>query len=98
MDDINRSEIIDTVFKDATEGIIVSDMEGRIRMANSSAARMLGHTDVELHQLKIEDIVPSNVRGHHHKHRENYNKELNARPMGVGIDLLLKEKMGLNFR
>ena len=87
MDDINRSEIIDTVFKDATEGIIVSDMEGRIRMANSSAARMLGHTDVELHQLKIEDIVPSNVRGHHHKHRENYNKELNARPMGVGIDL-----------
>ena len=97
MDDINRSEIIDTVFKDATEGIIVSDMEGRIRMANSSAARMLGHTDVELHQLKIEDIVPSNVRGHHHKHRENYNKELNARPMGVGIDLFAERKDGSQF-
>ncbi len=97
MDEINRSEIIDTVFKDATEGIIVSDMEGRIRMANSSAARMLGYTDEELHALKIEDIVPSNVRGHHHKHRENYNKELNARPMGVGLDLFAERKDGTQF-
>ncbi|MBK9637681.1 MAG: PAS domain S-box protein [Bacteroidetes bacterium] len=94
MDNINRSEIIDTVFKDATEGIIVSDMDGYIRMANSSAARMLGYTDVELHALKIEDIVPSKIRGRHHQHRENYNKELNARPMGAGLDLYAERKDG----
>lgn len=35
--------------------------------------------------------------GHHHKHRENYNKELNAQPMGVGIDLFAERKDGSQF-
>lgn len=97
MDEINRSEIIDTVFKDATEGIIVSDAEGHIRMANSAAARMLGYTDEELHSLKIDDLVPNNIRGHHHKHRTNFEKESSPRPMGAGIDLFAERKNGELF-
>ena len=97
MNEISRNEIIDTVFKDATEGIIVSDVDGYIRMANSSAARMLGYSDGELHALKIEDIVPSHVRGHHQSHREKYNKDSHARPMGVGMDLYAERKNGSQF-
>lgn len=97
MEEINRHEIIDTIFKDATEGIIVSDVSGYIRMANSSATSMLGYRDEELSALKIEDIVPSNVRGHHQFHREKYNKESQARPMGVGLDLYAERKDGSQF-
>jgi PAS domain S-box-containing protein len=97
MNEISRTEIIDTVFQGATEGIIVSDTEGNIRMANTSAARMLGYGDEELSSLTIEHIVPSSVRGQHHHHREKYNKESHSRPMGAGLDLFAERKDGTQF-
>jgi len=95
MSEINQSEIIDTVFKHATEGIIIADAKGNIQMANQAAAKMFGYTEDEISKLSIDDLVPSASREHHHKYREGYAKNAHARPMGLGLDLHGEKKNGV---
>ncbi|MBL7924625.1 MAG: PAS domain S-box protein [Bacteroidia bacterium] len=94
MDSIDKFELIDTLFNHATEGIIVADTKGSIRLANHAAAGMLGYTSEELQQLVIEDLIPDSIRGKHHHYRENYHQHAHSRPMGVGLDLYARKKTG----
>ncbi|MDJ1131115.1 EAL domain-containing protein [Streptomyces iconiensis] len=45
------------VFKDATIGIGIADMSGRLRDANGALARMFGHSEEEMRRRNINDWV-----------------------------------------
>lgn len=94
---LHHNEILKGMFTDATEGIIVSDVNGRIVLANPKALQMFGYSDAELLTLGIEDLVPPRFKHQHHEHRAHYNDNPSPRSMGVGRDLAAIKKDGTEF-
>jgi PAS domain S-box-containing protein len=94
MKQLQKLELIDTLFNHSAEGIIVVDILGNIRLANTAVARMLDYTTSELATLNVDDLVPDMVRSKHQQHRDNFHKHSHSRSMGVGIDLFAKKKGG----
>ncbi len=90
-------DLVRLVFSSASEGIIISDIKGRIISANPMAEKMFGYEASGLEGITIEDLVPDSVRGMHHAHREGYFKNPNPRPMGIGLDLNGKRRDGKVF-
>lgn len=94
MDKLQKLELIDTLFNNSAEGILVVDEKGKIKLANAAVARMLNYTVAELELLNVDDLVPNAVRSKHTQHRENYNLHSKTRTMGSGLDLYAKKKDG----
>jgi len=94
MEEFLKRDLLETLFSNATEGMVITDRTGKIRLANPSSGRMLGYAVEELMELGIEDLVPDNVRSRHEGHRVEYDRHAQSRPMGVGKDLYAKRKDG----
>lgn len=94
MEEYLKRDLLETLFSNATEGMVITDRSGKIRLANPSAGRMLGYLVEELMELGIEDLVPDNIKSRHEGHRMDYDRQAHSRPMGVGIDLYAKRKDG----
>ena len=97
MENLNHNEILEGMFTDATEGIIVSNSKGQIVMANPKALQMFGYDNETMCSLIIEDLVPSRFLHMHNEHRSNYHHNPSPRSMGVGRDLWAKRKDGSEF-
>ena len=97
MENLNHNEILEGMFTDATEGIIVSNSKGQIVMANPKALQMFGYDNDTMCSLVIEDLVPSRFLHMHKEHRSNYHHNPSPRSMGVGRDLWAKRKDGSEF-
>jgi len=93
----NDAEILNALFRNATEGIIVSERGGRIAMANPTAERQFGYGPGELAGRIIEDLVPRHLAQKHVKHRETYLADPHPRSMGSGLDLYAQRKDGSVF-
>lgn len=87
-------EMLDALFEFATEGIIICDTAGVIRMANPTAERMFGYGSNELRGKQIEVLLPSRYREKHTKHRNGYIAHPQPRAMGQGRDLYGVRKDG----
>ncbi|MEP4534401.1 MAG: PAS domain-containing sensor histidine kinase [Cyclobacteriaceae bacterium] len=87
-------DLLTLVFTSASEGIIISDTKGTIISANPMAEIMFGYDESTLEGLKIEDLVPDGARQNHQAHRNEYLKNPNPRPMGIGLDLKGQRKDG----
>ena len=59
---------MEALFRYASMGIIVTNREGDIVLANPFALKQFGYENNELHGKKIEAIVPERF---HKKHIEN---------------------------
>jgi PAS domain S-box-containing protein len=94
---LQHNEILKGMFNDATEGIIVSNTDGRLILANPKALLMFGYTDQEMLDLSIEDLVPPRYKPKHNEHRAHYNENPSPRAMGVGRDLSAIRKDGHEF-
>jgi two-component system, LuxR family, sensor kinase FixL len=79
--------LTDALFESTTEGIIISNREGKIIMINPSAERMFRYKHNELIGKKVEILVPVRVVGKHVGYREEFNAHPKARAMGMGLDL-----------
>ncbi len=90
-------EMLEALFREATEGMIVSDTEGVIRMANPAAERLFGYERGELVGLPVDDLVPHSAEADHAAHREAFYKGPEARKMGKGRDLFGLRKDGSQF-
>ena len=53
---LQHNDILKGMFIDATEGIIVSNTEGRLVLANPKALQMFGYTDQEMLENFIEIV------------------------------------------
>ncbi|PWJ59258.1 PAS domain S-box-containing protein [Dyadobacter jejuensis] len=90
-------EMLDALFKYATEGIVVVNKEGVIVKLNPKAVKLFGYTEQELTGKKIEVLIPQRHAVDHQKHRAKYFNAPRARGMGGLLDLFAKRKDGSEF-
>lgn len=94
---MRSTEHLNAMFENATEGIIISDEDGKIIMANPRAALQFGFERENLLESKIEDLMPPRFTHPHSMHREGFYKHPRNRPMGQGMNLYAKRKNGEEF-
>jgi len=90
-------EMLDALFKSATEGIIVVDSWGAIQLVNPKAEELFGYDEDELIGKKIEILIPQRYARNHVDHRMNYSQHPKARNMGSNLDLNAKRKDNSEF-
>ena len=76
-----------TVFESVPVGLFVSEVGGRIVMANTLCLKQFGYSHEELLNSPVERLVPEALRTAHAALRERYNAEPAARVMGEGREL-----------
>ncbi len=85
------------MFEHASIGIVISNPEGVIQRVNPAACHLFGYESSELIFQKIEILIPTSFRKRHVDHRERYGRDMNPRPMGLGMDLSALRKDGTVF-
>jgi PAS domain S-box-containing protein len=90
-------EMLDALFKHATEGIVVVDKSGTIVMLNPKATELFGYPNTELTGKKIETLIPQRFTHNHVQYRDKYLEEPRARGMGHLMDLYARRCDGSEF-
>ena len=85
------------LFEAAPDGILVVDVEGRIRDANPAAERLFRLASEEMIGSPVERLVPERSRAVHRAERESYAEDPHARPMGIGMELRGRRGDGTEF-
>jgi PAS domain S-box-containing protein len=83
-----------SLFENATEGIVLTNGEGKIVLMNPASKRMFGYDGDEVIGLPIEILIPERFRPHHGELREGFYSHPQNRVMGHGRDLYAKKKDG----
>lgn len=86
-----------SLFENATEGILLTNRNGVIVMANPAAERMFAYHAGELDNLPIEQLIPQRFLHHHVGHREGFYHHPQNRHMGIGRDLFARRKDNSEF-
>ncbi len=81
----------------APDGILVSDDDGEIVMANRQVEEMFGYPRDVLVGAHVESLLPLRSRQVHRLHRARYADTPLTRPMGVGFELLGQHADGSEF-
>lgn len=96
--DITLREKINEQFKlvveSAPNAMILINAQGSIVLINKQAEILFGYTRNELIGLKIEILLPENLKDQHINHRKAYNNHPTPREMGAGRDLFGIRKDG----
>lgn len=82
------------LFENATEGIVLTDGDGKIVMINPSAERMFGYASNELKDTPVEVLIPDRFRQHHTGLRKGFSQNPSNRSMGQNRDLFGQRKDG----
>lgn len=83
-----------SLFENATEGILLTNKEGKIVLVNPAAEKMFGYKAQELIGNTVEVLLPRYVRDKHTGLREGFYKTPSNRSMGTGRDLYARKKDG----
>ncbi|WP_103932291.1 sensor histidine kinase [Bryocella elongata] len=81
----------------APDAIVQVDSQGKIVVANFTAATMFGYAPGELLSLRVEELIPHSARAGHDQHRAQFMAANRTRPMGQGLDLHALRKDGSTF-
>jgi len=93
-----EEEQLNALFQHATEGIILTDEQGYVVLANPAAERIFGYESKELQGIHIEQLVPHRFHEMHSRHRQQFYQHPAHRRMGAGRDLYGRKKDGQEFR
>ncbi|THU30727.1 PAS domain S-box protein [Niastella caeni] len=86
-----------SLFENATEGIILTNEEGKIILVNPAAVKTFGYETSELIGKTVDVLIPDHVRPKHENLRKEFYKSPQNRIMGHGRDLYARKKDGSNF-
>lgn len=86
-----------SLFENATEGIILTGLQGKIVLVNPAAEKIFGYSASELIGQPIEVLIPDQFKPHHHTLREGFYQNPSNRVMGHLRDLYGKKKDGSNI-
>ncbi len=86
-----------SLFENATEGILLTNEQGAIVLANPAAEKMFGYEEKEMVGNKIEMLIPKRFQGGHSKLREGFYHNPQNRTMGSGRDLYARRKDNSEF-
>ena len=81
----------------APDGILVSDDDGRILMANRHIEELFGYDRDTLIGERVEQLLPPRLRNAHETHRAAYVVAPALRPMGAGLELFGAHANGSEF-
>lgn len=84
---IDEKHLVEALFIHASIGIIVTNQQGEIILANPFMLEQFGYSVEELMSKKVEILIPGRFHQRHVQHRENFVNHLQNRPMGAGMDL-----------
>lgn len=90
-------EMIMLAVEAAPNGMIMTDADGRIVMANSMAEQQFGYSRAEMIGQEITLLVPDRFKQHHPGLRKHYYSQPETRAMGKGRDLYARHKDGSEF-
>jgi PAS domain S-box-containing protein len=90
---MSDSPLLGHVLEHAPDGVIVVEADGTIVYANSSMYDLVGTTS-SLVGMKVEQLVPDAIRGHHARLRADYSVVPTQRPMGAATELTLRRADG----
>lgn len=88
---------LNALFEHTSEGILITNAAGQIIRCNPSSQLLFDYSEKELLSLKVEDLIPNELKQKHKKHRDNYNENPHPRSMGKDIDLTALKKDGTQF-
>jgi PAS domain S-box-containing protein len=94
---ISYSLQMNSLFTNATEGIILSNRAGQIALINPVAERMFGYDKGELIGQNIDVLLPMKFQQKHEAHRNSFHEKPVNRTMGAGRDLFAKRKDNSEF-
>jgi PAS domain S-box-containing protein len=94
---IQDIEHLSSLFENATEGIILTDGTGNIKLVNPAAENMFLYQSDELVGKPIEILIPDHFKKHHHQLRNGFYEHPSNRVMGHNRDLHGKKKDGTNL-
>ena len=86
-----------SLFENATEGIILTNNQGIIILANPAAQRMFEYNVDELLGKPVEVLLPKRYRAGHVQLRDGFYAAPGNRTMGSGRDLFGQKQNGENF-
>lgn len=95
--ELDNKTQFESVFKYATEGILIVNKQGVIENVNPSIERLFGYTHVELEGKPIETLIPTRYTHNHTTYRNDYAHDPHSRPMGKNLDLWGMRKDGSEF-
>ncbi len=87
------SELLEAV----PDAIVVTGMDGRIRLVNELALSLFGYARTELIGHPIEVLLPERFREAHARHRHGYSGDPKRRPLGTHLELFGRRKDGTEF-
>lgn len=90
-------ETYQAIFESCEEGIIVVNKEGNIQVANEAACILFQYDKDTFRTLKVEQLIPMELRKRHVDDRKAYSKDPKPRKMGYGRELLAVKADGTKF-
>ena len=94
MSDAAAGDVFRGVFEAYPDGVLLVDAQGRVVLANSAAATLLGYTREALVGLPVDALVPDSVAPRHAALRHGYVLAPKSRPMGTELELNAKRADG----
>lgn len=92
-----KQNLLEALFENATESIIVVNSSGKIILMNAASLQTFQYEAGELDGKKIECLIPQRFALNHEDYRNKFNETPHKRNMGIGLDLFAKRKDGTEF-
>lgn len=94
----NAQERFEKIFEAGTNGMLLVSGTGEVVMHNQRASEIFGYWGEEWKSLRIEDLVPSEYRKSHSKHRQHYLENSEPRIMRAEADFNALTKNGTKIQ
>jgi PAS domain S-box-containing protein len=88
---------VSALFEYATEGIVLTNDQGKIVLLNPAAYRLFEYEQDELPGKSIDILIPQRFHARHVADREGFYHQPGNRTMGHGRDLFARKKDGKEF-
>jgi PAS domain S-box-containing protein len=85
------------LFDSIEEGFIIVDQSGAIVLANPRTCKLFGYEEGGVIGMKVEDLIPANLRKRHKVIRTDFHQSPKKRSMGAGMNLKALRKDGSTF-
>jgi PAS domain S-box-containing protein len=93
----SEQQQVKALFEHATEGIILTDDEGKILLLNPAAFSLFQYGQDELPGRSIDVLIPQRFHHRHALDRQGFYRNPGHRTMGSGRDLFARKKDGNEF-